>query len=127
MGHYPGEETPVIPDVVDAVDAGDVVEGILSQSGLFFAKSTQLHSAKTDETSFGDFVTIRMGCFPVLKTPITPDEVDVVDAGNGVEGLGWVVCVGLSGGLRDFLPADGQMGNKELTSSMPPLGNIHGG
>ena len=27
MGPYPGEETPVIPDEVDVVDAGDVVEG----------------------------------------------------------------------------------------------------
>ena len=25
---------------------------------------------------------------------------------------GFVECVGLVGGLRDFLPADGQMGNK---------------
>jgi len=27
-GLYPGVETPIIPDVVDALDDGDVVEGI---------------------------------------------------------------------------------------------------
>jgi hypothetical protein len=28
-------------------------------------------------------------------------------------GDGFVECVGLEGGLRDFLPADGQMENEE--------------
>ena len=63
--------------------------GPLSELLIFFAKSARLHSAKTDETNFGGFGTIRMACFPVFKVPFTPDEVDVLDAGDAVEGVGW--------------------------------------
>ena len=41
----------------------------------------------------------QRGCYPGVETPITPDEPDVLDAGDGVEGLvtgdGFVECVGL--------------------------------
>jgi len=55
---------------------------------IFFTESAQLHSDKTDETNFGGFGTIRMGCFPVLKIPITPDEPNVLDADDVLQGLG---------------------------------------
>jgi hypothetical protein len=62
-----GEETLAIPDEPGAVDAGDVVKGVsLSELWIFFAESAQLHSAKTDETNFGGFGTIRMACFTVF-------------------------------------------------------------
>jgi hypothetical protein len=40
-----------------------------------------------------------MGLHPEAETPSTPDEAVVVDAGDVVKAVGWVVCVG----LRDFL------------------------
>ncbi len=52
-----------------------------------------------------------MGCTPGLETPITPDEAGVLDAGDGVEGLGiegWrrvVECVGLFGAFYCSHPA----------------------
>ncbi len=62
--------------------------GVPAELLIFFAKSAQLHSAKTDETNFGGFGTIRMACFPVFKVPFTPDVVDAVDAGDVLQGVG---------------------------------------
>ena len=65
MGRTHGVETPITPDEPDVLDAGGGVRGASpSELLIFFAKSAQLHSAKTDETNFGGFGTIRMACFP---------------------------------------------------------------
>ena len=36
----------------------------------------------------------RKGLLPGVEMLDVPDEVDVLDAGDVVKGLGWVVCVG---------------------------------
>jgi hypothetical protein len=47
----------------------------------------------------------KHGVYPGVKHPVSPDEPDVLDAGDGVDGLGvdaWrrvVECVGLFGSL----------------------------
>ena len=63
-GSSPGVDIGQQLDVVDEVDVGDVVEGVLPVELLiFFAESAQLHSAKTAKIGFVGFGTMQLGTF----------------------------------------------------------------
>jgi len=88
MGPTPGQRLHLHPTNLTTRRRWCGGGGSPSELWIFFAESAQVHSAKTDETHFGGFGTIRMACFPVFKVPLTPGAVDTVDPDNILQGLG---------------------------------------
>jgi hypothetical protein len=90
---------------------------------LHTAGSKSISSLHRTPSKFSDRYIARhrkkYGAHPWVESPNTPDGPDLLDAGDGVEGVGggWpgvgsVECVGLFVGFRDLLSADEQ-GKKE--------------